>query len=265
MPIKITQLYIYPVKSLGGIPVSHSLVTDRGLQFDRRWLLVDVYNKFITQREYAQLALFQPEIHNNFLKIVHKLSGDFVVFPIYEYKDKSELVTVWNDTFSAAEVSGEVSRWFSEKLGKEVRLMYQPEESHRSIDSRYSINGEELVSAADGYPVLLVSEASLVELNRRLENEVTALRFRPNIVISGTQAHEEDDIHNFQINTAVFYGVKACSRCILVDREPDTGVVSGKVLKTLSSYRKSENKVLFGQNCVIITPGEIKVGDEVKT
>lgn len=263
--MQITQLYIYPVKSLGGKRLEESDVSDRGLALDRRWLLVDHENVFITQRKYPELSRFQPSIQEGKLTITDKQSGRSVTLPEIGSGVEREPVRVWDDIFPAVEVQREVSDWFSELLKMPVRLMYQPDESHRKVNKKYAVSGDEIVSAADGYPVLMISESSLEELNDRMELKVEMSRFRPNIVISGIAAHEEDQLGEVAIGTAVLKGVKPCGRCLMVDRDAETGQVSGEVLKTLSAYRKAGNSVNFGQNLLVIKEGKIKVGDEVFT
>ncbi|MGR3809987.1 MOSC domain-containing protein [Jiulongibacter sp. NS-SX5] len=262
--MKISQLYIYPVKSLAGISLRYSKVTDRGLEYDRRWLLIDDSGKMLSQRTLPQLIHFKTEIVAN-KGIAVKLKGDDECLIPFEYQ-KGEMLKaiVWDDEFEVYEVSQEVSQWFSNKLGKQVKLVHQPDESIRLADPKYTITNRELVSAADGYPVLIASEASLEALNTKLENRVSMMRFRPNIVIKDSEAFQEDTLKEVSIGTAKLAGVKDCARCIMITNDLERGVLGKEPLRTLSSFRKIGKKVLFGRNFVVHKEGEIEIGEELK-
>jgi len=264
--LQLSEIWVYPVKSLGGIQLQESKVTDRGLELDRRWLLVDDDGRFLSQREYPRLALFKPQIVGNFLRITHSVlleSIDIELRPVFSETNKIK-VTVWDDTIDAFEVSAITTDWFTKLLGFSVRLVYMPEESERKLDPDYAITGHEINSFSDAYPFLIIGQASLDDLNGRLEVQVPMNRFRPNFVFTNGEAFEEDTWREFSIGNVAFVGVKPCDRCVMTTVDPEKGVVSGKdPLKTLAKYRNFGNKVLFGQNVIGLGLGTVSVGDGV--
>ncbi|WP_281636347.1 MOSC domain-containing protein [Flavobacterium marginilacus] len=265
--LELSEIWVYPVKSLGGIQQQESNVTDRGLELDRRWLLVDADGRFLSQREYPELALFKPEIAGDSLRITQRVlseSIDVQLRPVFSKEEKIE-VTVWEDTIEAYEVSKDSSDWFTKLLGFPVRLMYMPDDSERKLDPDYSITGNEITSFSDAYPFLIIGQSSLDDLNGRLETKVPMNRFRPNFVFTNGEAFEEDNWREFKIGNISFVGVKPCDRCVMTTVDQEKGVVSGKdPLKTLAQYRNFGNKVLFGQNVIGLGLGIVSVGDEVK-
>ncbi|MFA9190895.1 MOSC N-terminal beta barrel domain-containing protein [Flavobacterium sp. FZUC8N2.13] len=266
--LQLSEIWIYPVKSLGGIALQHSKVTDRGLEHDRRWLLVDENDCFITQREHPKLALFQPEIAGDFLKISHKDVQESVavsLFPVLPETTTKIKVTVWEDVVAAFEVSPEVSDWFSSILGFNVRLVYMPDESLRKVDPDYAVSPNNVTSFSDGFPFLIIGQSSLDDLNSRMAKAVSIRRFRPNFVFSGGKAYEEERWEEFTIGTLSFYGVKPSGRCVMITVDPESGTISGKdPLLTLSKYKTKGNKVIFGQNVIAQQQGSIGVNDVVK-
>jgi hypothetical protein len=268
--LQLSEIWIYPVKSLGGIALMESKVTDRGLENDRRWMLVDENGVFITQRNHPELALFQPEIDGDFLTISHKgkksESLSFQFNTDFSKQLNKVKVIVWEDEVEALEVSSEANDWFSEKLGFTVRLVYMPEESHRKVDSDYAVKEGNITSFSDGFPFLMIGQASLDDLNRRLEIPLSIKRFRPNFVFTGGEAYEEETWRQFSIGSLDFYGVKPSGRCIITTIDPELGVFTGKEpLRTLSKYRKVGEKVLFGQNVIAKQTGKITVGDVIQS
>ena len=261
--LQLSEIWIYPVKSLGGIALQQSKVTDRGLEHDRRWLLVDENECFITQREYPKLALFQPEIIGNVLRISHKAVPESVSVPLYpSFSETSLKVTVWEDVVAALEVSPEASQWFSSILGFAVRLVYMPDESLRKVEADYSVTPNDVTSFSDGFPFLIIGQSSLDDLNSRMDEAVSIRRFRPNFVFSGGQAYEEESWKEFTIASLVFYGVKPCGRCVITTVNPELGAFAGKEpLRTLSKYKKVGEKVIFGQNVIAKQEGSLSVGD----
>lgn len=262
--LQLSEIYIYPVKSLGGISLSKAQVTDRGLAHDRRWMLVDENGRFLSQREFPQLAIFQTSFEGNSLKITDKGNGHHVIFDINEYQSDAMTVQVWDDTLQAFEVNPTTSHWFSEALGIPVKLVYMPDNIHRKTDGAYALTGEEITSFSDGYPILIIGQSSLNSLNERLAEPVGINRFRPNFVFTGGEAFEEDEWHEFHVGQVRFFGVKPCARCIMTTIDPETGNKNNKEpLLTLNKYRKAGNKILFGQNVLISQLGEVSVGDSI--
>lgn len=265
--LELSEIWIYPVKSLAGISLQEAKVTDRGLEYDRRWLLVDVNGHFLTQRQFPQLALFQPILEAEYLKITHR-SDNFEPLQISlnpNIYSKKVGVTVWDDAIEdALEVSAEANEWFSKALGMSVRLVYMPENSRREVDKKYAITGNEITSFSDAYPFLVIGQSSLDDLNSRLKESVKMNRFRPNLVFKGGKAYEEENWYEVQIGKATFWGVKPCARCIMTTVDPDSGEKSGKdPLFTLSTYRKAGKRVLFGQNLLVSVLEKIHVGDVI--
>jgi len=266
--LKLSEIYIYPVKSLGGIRLQTANITTRGLENDRRFMLVDENGRFLSQREHPQLAIFKTEIEAESLKITNKKNGSTLKISL-QYSLNHEItqslnVQIWDDETSAIEISSEATNWFTEALGIPARLVYMPEESHRKTDAQYSLTGEEITSFSDGYPILIIGQSSLNDLNNRLENPVNINRFRPNFVFTDGEPFEEDAWHEFTVGNVRFFGVKPCARCIMTTIDQETGEKKGKEpLLTLNKYRKAGNKILFGQNVLISQLGTVSVGDDV--
>ena len=263
--LKLSEIYIYPVKSLGGIRLDFANITTRGLENDRRFMLVDENGRFLSQREHPQLAIFQTEIEGKFLKITHKKTKQNLTINLSPPSQPSLLsVTIWDDNTTAVESSSEASAWFTKILEIPVRLVYMPEESQRKTDTQYSLTGEEITSFSDGYPILIIGQSSLDDLNDRLENPVNINRFRPNFVFTNGEPFEEDNWHEFTVGNIRFFGVKPCARCIMTTIDQETGEKKDREpLLTLNKYRKAGNKILFGQNVLISQLGTVSVGDDV--
>ncbi|MGF7214815.1 hypothetical protein GGR92_000955 [Spirosoma lacussanchae] len=273
----ISALYLYPIKSLGGIAVQEAIVTPRGFQYDRRFMLVDTHGLFITQRSNHHMALIDVALRNDQLLIWHRQRPDQVLeLPLTPLPDTLVPlpVTIWDsEDVPALAVSDEADRWFTNALGKPCRLVYMPDTTHRSVEPGYARPDEAgqlpAVSFADGYPYLLIGQASLDELNRRLPEPVTMQRFRPNIVVSGSGPYDEDSWSQFRVGELDFYGVKPCARCVLTTIDPATGETGKEPLRTLSTFRQWKHKILFGQNVLAATDGprssaQLSVGQAVE-
>jgi uncharacterized protein len=260
---KISEIYIYPIKSLSGISLQESRVEERGLQYDRRWVLVDENNQFITIRENPEMTLIDVSIEKNGLKLKHKTKNfeDFLV-PFQPQTTDSQLVRVWGDEVLGVRVSDEADAWLQKVLNMNCRLFYQPDTSFRPVDAHYAIDNEH-VSLADAYPILLAGQASIDDLNERLVENVSIRRFRPNLVFTGGKPFIEDSWRDMQIGSAELVGVKNCARCPIPTINPDTAEQTKEPIKTLASYRTRNNKVYFGQNLLVKLTGIIKIGDEI--
>lgn len=260
----LTSLHIYPIKSLKGIALNEARIERRGLQYDRRWMLVDVNNKFLTQREFPKMATISVGIEPHGLKIdSNDKNSLFVPFDV-EPSETAE-VEVWQSRCPADFVSAEADRWFSEVLDTECRLVYMSDQSVRTIDRDYAITKDDVVSFADGYPFLIANEASLAELNSRLTNVVGMNRFRPNFVVNGSKAFVEDDWKTVTIGSTNFHVAKPCGRCVITTVDQQTGIKDGiEPLKTLASFRTRNTSVLFGQNLIARSEGGVvRLGDAV--
>jgi uncharacterized protein YcbX len=261
---RISALYIYPIKSLGGISITSSYLTRRGLQYDRRWMLVDEKNQFLTQREIPQMALLKTSLDSNHIIICHSADkSDDIKIPLIPEFTETALVQVWDDECVALVADELINQWFSKKLGMACKAVYMPEETERPVDKRYAKESSDITSFSDAYPMLLISEASLNDLNKRLVEPVPMDRFRPNLVMCEAEAYAEDVMKHFSINSLDFYGVKLCSRCVVTTTDQQTGERNKEPLKTLATYRNINGKVCFGQNIISPHGGLIRVGDEI--
>ena len=259
----VQDIFIYPIKSLGGIRLSEAVVEERGFRYDRRWMLVDAEGVFITQRKHPKLALLQVDLGEKGLEVIHKtVAGRSVEIPFDLATGPELMVTVWDDQVLAKIVHPDLDRWFSDFLGFEVSLVIMPESTHRKVNPKYAVHSES-VSFADGMPYLLIGQESLNDLNSRLESSVPMNRFRPNIVFSGGSAYLEDSLRKIQIGDLEFQIVKPCARCVMTTVDQATGEKGKEPLKTLSSYRTIHSKVYFGQNLVALQSGTVKVGDVI--
>jgi len=261
--LTVSALYIYPIKSLGGIPLEKATLTDRGFQHDRRWMLVDGQNQFLTQRELPTMSLLQVQLNEDSLSIHHRHTRDSIQVP-FTPTGALCTVTVWDDTCEAQYVDKNADEWFSRVLSLLCRLVYMPEGSQRKVDPNYA-QGDEITSFSDGYPLLLIGQSSLDDLNSRLPQPITMERFRPNIVFTGGLPFQEDEMAEFNIAGIIFYGVKPCARCVIPTIDLSTGEKGKEPLKTLSGYRQRNNKIYFGQNLLFRNAGGacISVGDAI--
>ena len=259
--LRLSEIWIYPIKSLGGIRLKQSSVLEKGLPYDRRWMLVDENGVFMTQRNNPTMALLKLSMENGELKIVHSRQSAVHSISLTPLKlEKEERVQIWDDFVMAAEVSKESSAWFSQVLEQKCKLVYFPEKNTRAVDPRYKINDEH-VSLADGYPFLIIGQQSLNFLNSKLDQPIPMNRFRPNFVFNGGEPNEEDSWRNFTIGKNRFVGVKPCARCAVPTINQDTAEKGIEPTRTLATYRKQENKIMFGQNVLATDHNEIKEGD----
>jgi uncharacterized protein YcbX len=261
--LTVSELYTYPIKSLGGIALNSASLTDRGFEHDRRWMLVDDNNQFITQREVNAMALLKPEFTEQGLLIRNsRVAGEELVVPFAPTVDCTTMVDVWSSRCRAQRVSDEADAWFSRQLNISCKLMYMPHSTNRFVDGRYAHN-KEITSFTDGYPLLLIGQASLDDLNSRLTDSLPMNRFRPNVVFTGGTAFQEDTMKQFEINGITFSCVKPCARCVMTTIDQQSGAKAKEPLKTLSTYRMKNNKILFGQNLLYNGLGKIAVGDAI--
>ena len=261
--MRVTALYRYPVKSLGGESVTSLEVAARGFTDDRRWMLVDPDGTFISQRTHHHLATYSASVSgSDDLVIADGAGRKLTVSGARAVTGPSTTVTVWDDVVTAREVGAPDLGTFLQLPA--ARLVYMAPDSVRPIDPRYAEEGE-TVSFADGYPYLITTEASLRELEHRVGYGLGMLRFRPNLVVDGTDAFAEDDWKRLRIGDTTFRLPKPCARCIMVTLEPGSGGKDLAVLSTLASFRRVGNKTLFGMNAIADTAGaRVAVGDAVE-
>jgi uncharacterized protein len=263
----LTEIWIYPVKSLPGIRLSKATVMGKGLRYDRRWMLVDENGRFLTQREHPEMALFKISMTPTGFQIEsqHNKAKQSAIMLPFENKTSTKplQVQIWDDEVLAEEVDPTLSSWFSECLTFTCRLVFFPENNTRPVDTTYAKLNEQ-VSFADAFPYLIIGESSLSDLNGKLEQPIRMNRFRPNFVFTGETAFEEDHWSIIKIGSILFFVAKPCARCVLITVDPETGIKGAEPLKTLSQYRKANAKVLFGQNVISLSQGEIKEGDMIE-
>ncbi|WP_205512350.1 MOSC domain-containing protein [Longitalea arenae] len=261
--LTVSELYIYPIKSLGGIAVNSAILTDRGFAYDRRWMLVDENDRFLSQREVSSMALLKVALSGEGLLVKNTAvaSTEYLV-PFEPANSETITVTVWSNHCRAQRVSEAADAWFSEQLGLRCKLVYMTDSTRRYVDGRYARN-KEITSFSDAYPLLLIGQASLDDLNSRLESPVPMNRFRPNIVFTGGTPFQEDSMKHFDINGISFFGVKPCSRCVITTIDQQTAEKAKEPLKTLGTYRVKNKKIIFGQNLLFQGSGSITIGDTV--
>ncbi|MDD2865143.1 MAG: MOSC domain-containing protein [Methylococcales bacterium] len=257
----LSDIYIYPVKSLAGIRVENWEVVETGLKYDRQWMLIDEQGQFLSQRRLPKMALIQTRLTESELILSAPNFADLHLS--LEPKDGAIISsTVWKDCCDARHVSNEADAWFREVLQIPCTLVYLPPETKRGVDLNYALEADR-VAFSDGFPFLIISENSLNSLNSQLENPVEMARFRPNLVISGCEAYAEDFWREIQIGNIDFRLPKPCSRCSVPAINPNTAEVGKEPLTTLNRLRKANGKIYFGQNALHNSCGELNVDDAV--
>lgn len=246
-----------------GISLQESYVQKRGLQEDRRFMVVDEDGQFLTQRTAPKLAQFQTALQYNSL-LIKKEASQIQINPFDFFDNERKMVSVWNSTVESICVGKEIDDWLSFYLERKVHLVYQPETTKRRLNPAFSSPLDE-VSFADGYPILACTDASLKDLNQRLTKPIGMERFRPNLVFSDVQVpFEEDNWQNIWVGTVEMRSIKPCIRCVMTTLNQETGHSEGKEpLKTLATFRIKApyTAPLFGQNLIPNQEGIIKVGD----
>lgn len=258
--ITLSGLTTYPIKSAAGISLNQAQVTDRGLLHDRRWMVCDLNGTFLTQRKFPKMALIRVAVDDTLH--LNILGADSALeLPLLAPDTDEITVDVWGDSCLARPMGHNAAQWLSNFLGVDCQLVYMPGMTHRPVDhGRFEAPN----SFSDAYPFLLISEASLADLNGRLEQPVPMNRFRPNLVIKGCDAFAEDTWRQIKIGNIVFDVAKACSRCSVPGVEQTTGEQGKEPLKTLATYRRWEHAIWFGQNLIAQSEGTLNVGDTVE-
>ncbi|MBE2267088.1 MAG: MOSC N-terminal beta barrel domain-containing protein [Anaerolinea sp.] len=267
--MRVTALYTYPIKSCGALSHKRAALDARGLRDDRRWMVITGDGGFVTQREFHRMALIQPSYAYGGLRISAPDMPDLLLPLTPDAANvPTRRVVVWKDTVEAVDQGDEAAAWLSRFLGAKLRLVKMAD-AYTRLTSTSHTDQPAPVGFADGYPVLLAAESSLADLNDRLlTREKDALpmnRFRPNIVITGGGAWEEDEWTRITVGGIPFDVVKACARCAITTVDQATGEVPDveEPLGTLATFRKIPRGVLFGQNIIHRAGGEICVGDPV--
>lgn len=287
--MKLTEINIYPIKSLKGISVESATVEPRGLRNDRRWMLIDGHGTFMTQREFPQMATMNVGVDEELLYVSADGFGTLELPLTPETGDRRQL-SVWGNPCEGEAYEAVVNEWFRDAVGETCELVYMPDDARRDISELFN-KGDEIVSFADGYPLLVIGEASLADLNTRIltaeriagrladYRPLPMNRFRPNIVVEGSEPFAEDHWKRIRVGDAIFRSTKPCARCVITTIDQVRGEFDGKEpLKTLASYRMAQDAmpatydslgmaptaVLFGHNLVGESIGAtINVGDEI--
>jgi uncharacterized protein YcbX len=257
----LSEIWIYPIKSLGGIRLTDSKVFEKGLEHDRRWMLVNENNQFMTQRDVHKMSLFKQSLTNSEVTVSFANASLNIPF-VHSLLETPIETKVWDDGVTVFEINTEYSEWFSNYLNVRCKLVAFPESGTRPVHADYKLKDEH-VSLADAYPLLIIGQSSLDDLNSRLEEAVPMNRFRPNLVFTGGEPYEEESWRDFKIGANRFVGVKPCARCIVTTINQATGEKGREPLLTLSKYRRQGEKILFGQNVIPVDYNEIHEGEEI--
>ena len=276
---RIARLFVYPVKSCAGVELTETLLIETGLEFDRAWMVVDEAGEFVTQRELPRMALIRPQLRHT--EMVLRAPGMLALHIAFDRVEAPARVRVWNDEVAAYDMGDLAAQWFSDFLSepgnpRKLRMARFDPEQRRLSSLKWTGGIEALNQFADGFPLLVASEGSLAELNARLATAghpaVGIERFRPNVVLAGIEAHDEDRVDSLHIATGEgevsLRPVKPCARCPIPDIDPATGLSSPEVGDTLRTYRadaRLDGAITFGMNAIVLQGVEhaLRVGQPV--
>lgn len=279
--MRVAEIRVYPIKSCGGISVASAVLEPRGFAGDRRYMLVDERGRFLTQREHPRMATIRvreadvsggsgkSDVSGGSSKsprgwVVEAPGQRLLALPASLPPGPQQAATVWRDTLEFTEADPAVNRWFSDALDIPCRLVNMSEGHVRPLKPGRGRDGDQ-VSLADGAPVLLTATASLAQLNARLPRPVGMLNFRPNLVAETVTPFEEDQWERIRIGEAEFDVAWACTRCVLTTIDPETAVKDpdGEPIRTLKTFRRGPQGVMFGQNLIPRRLGAVRVGDPI--
>ena len=263
--LSLSGLYRYPLKSGAGEPLTQTRVDALGVAGDRRWMVVDAQSgRFLTQRLLAQMNRITMAWQGSEQVL---LSAPGMADLSVAVPEPTELrtVTIWRDSLAVPDAGDAAAAWLSQLLGRACRLVHVPAQLARQVDPGYAAEGDR-VAFADGFPLLLIGQASLDDLSTRVGRPLEMLRFRPNLVIAGSAPYSEDEWRRIRIGTLEFRVVKGCSRCIMTTLDPQTGERSAdrEPLTTLQNYRARDGEVYFGQNLIACAEGQLALGMPVE-
>ncbi len=261
--ITLSNLTYYPIKACRGFDVTESFVERMGLANDRRMMVVTPEGKFLTQREYPKLALITPTLTNDLVTLA---APNFDSMRVVLQKSGANFpVNIWkSENVSAVDQGDDAAQWLSDWLGVAVRLVHFADGYQRGLNPEYAINADDHTGFADGYPILIISEESLSDLNSKLDSALPMNRFRPNIVVKGGAAFEEDIWKRIKIGDVEMALVKPCPRCEVTTIDKETLERNKEPLKTLGKYRKHELGAIFGMNTIPLNEGKLEVGMRVE-
>ena len=261
LSVSVASLHVYPIKSCGGVTLDETLVIETGFEFDRAWMVVDPAGQFVTQRELPRMALIQPTL--KMTEMVLRAPGMLALHVALDRVEAPTRAKVWNDDVAAFDMGDLCAQWFTDFLGRPLRLVRFDPEQKRLSDHRWTGTLDAENAFADGFPILVASTAGIDEFNRRLaalgHAAVTMARFRPNLVLGGLDAHGEDALDEIAFSTPEgpvrLKLVKPCARCPIPDVDPVTGEPGHAVGDALASYRadaRLDGALTFGMNAVIV-------------
>jgi hypothetical protein len=259
---RLASISVFPVKSCAGIDLATASVGARGLVDDRCWMLIDADGRFMTGRQLPALVRVKALPDANGLHL--SAPGMAAVWFARPDGSQRRASSVWGTAVDAADCGDAAAAWFSDYLGRPVRLLYADPHMQRPLDPRYAQMGDQ-TAFADGFPLLLLSQAAVDELTARAGRPLSARHFRPNLLVDQVPAHAEDRWRRIRIGTLEFDVVKPCTRCVFTTIDPDSGVADrdGEPLRTLKQYRRGADGITFGQNLIARGEGTISVGDAI--
>lgn len=257
----VARLFVYPVKSCAGVELREAALTETGLDLDRAWMVVDAQGEFVTQRQLPRMALIRPQLKTN--EVVLRAPGMLALHLAIDTVEEPLRVRLWDDEVPAFDMGAVAAQWFSDFLGQPLRLVRFDPEHRRLSNSQWTGGAQALNQFSDGYPLLVASTASLDLLNAKLaaagHAPVTMERFRPNLVLDGVEAHDEDRLDTLRIATddghVVLRPVKPCPRCPIPNIDPATAHVDPVVMDTLQGYRRNDivgGAVSFAMNAIVV-------------
>jgi uncharacterized protein YcbX len=261
MSFKITALYTYPIKSLGGIELSTTKLTKTGLPYDRYWMLVKPDGQFITQRGFPQMARFKVAFVDNGIRVTYKGDSIEIPFEITHQTERNLLTNIWKDSVLAQKEADKINNWFSEKMSTELFLVRRAKAEKRFVGKHAPTE----INFPDDGQILVVGETALTHLNEKLEQPIPMNRFRPNIVFSGGTPHVEDDWTEIQIGDSRFESTKSCARCQMTTINQETAEIGQEPLKTLATYRRWDKKIWVGRFLKLVseTGTTISTGEKI--
>jgi uncharacterized protein YcbX len=260
--VELASLYYYPVKSLRGHELDSAYVQRMGLENDRRMMVVDPQGKFLTQRTLPRMALVVPLLNDDALTLTAPGIPDATIH--FKNSGARQIVEVWRSSVEAVDQGEAAAEWLTKFLGKPVRLVRLADGFVRRVNPKYAATSEDRVSFADGYPLLLISEGSLDDLNARVGTPLPMNRFRPNVVVRGCAPFAEDSWKRIRVGEVEMAVVKPCARCAITTIDQESAGKSMEPLRTLATFRKVNGKVMFGQNVIPLNEGRIEVGASVE-
>jgi uncharacterized protein YcbX len=261
----VSGLFVYPIKSCRGTALTQAALDARGIVGDRSLMLVDGSGRFLSQRTFPAMATIVPELWGDRLVVAAPSMPPLEM--VVATAGEARPVIVWRDTCDAVDQGDEAAAWFSAFLKTDCRLVAMADGFQRPLDPDYARTADDRTGFSDGYPLLLIGEESLAELNTRLETPLPMERFRPNLVVSGSSPYAEDTWHRVRIGDVACDIVKPCARCAIPTIDQQTGILGGdEPLRTLATYRRWDQRpaaIVFGQNVIHSAPGVLRVGDRV--